>query len=57
MYGSLDFGTINLTQVTVYMSDLWAMFQPVILLALAFAAFGALLYLGVGALISAFGRR
>jgi hypothetical protein len=57
VYGSLNFGQINLTQVTNYMADIWAMFQPVVFLVLAIAGIGALLYLVLGAIIDALRSR
>ena len=57
MYGSLNFGPINLTQVTQYMADIWTMFEPVIFFVLAIAGFGALVYLVIGAIVDALRSR
>ena len=43
MYGSLNFGPIDMGQVTQYMLDIWTMFSPVIYFILGFAGIAALL--------------
>ena len=52
MYGSLNFGVIDVTQITNYIADLWNMFQPVAFLVLGIAGFGAL----IGVVLTAFIR-
>ena len=51
MYGSLNFGAINMTQVTNYMADIWSMFSNVIYMVLGIAAIAALLSMVLSAVI------
>ena len=53
MYGSLDLGQIDVSQILTYMADMWNMFSGVILFVLAIAGFAAVLALVVSALMRA----
>ena len=53
MYGSLDLGQIDVSQILTYMADMWNMFSGVIFLVLAIAGFAAVMGLAVSALIRA----